>query len=274
MPRRRKSNLDLMASMPWPVGVATGLVAYWIIRHGFGMYFSSNGGPMLAGLVQQLGRGVLAPLAWVALTACWIAALASYLGRRKRARLLDSQQALESITSVGWRQFEMLVGEAFRRQGYSVEETGLGGADGGIDLVLRKNGRKELVQCKHWRNRQVSVGTVREMWGLAMHHGAHGVQIVCSGTFTPDAARFAAGKPIKLIGGEAFLQIIREVQAIGTQPRGRYPDEVGIAPPPIALASEACPKCGKEMVRRQVRTTGKPFLGCSGYPACRGTRSL
>jgi len=272
MARRRKSNLESMASLPWPVGVMTGLIMYWVIRHGIGFYFSSTGGPMLAGVGQQLGSGVLAPLAWVALIGCWAAALASYVGRRKRAALLDSQQALESVASVGWREFEMLVGEAFRRQGYLVEETGLGGADGGIDLVLCKDGRKELVQCKHWRTRQVSVATVREMWGLAMHHGADGVQIVCSGTFTPDAAGFAEGKPIKLIGGEEFLGMIRAVQnsAVRPAPSERIPPT---AAPSAPAAPEGCPRCGKPMVRRNNRSTNSVFLGCSSYPACKGTRA-
>ena len=47
-----------------------------------------------------------------------------------------------------WREFEMLVGEAFRLQGYQVVETGGGGADGGVDLVLRKDRETFLVQCK------------------------------------------------------------------------------------------------------------------------------
>lgn len=67
---------------------------------------------------------------------------------------------LERIAALGWRNFERLVGEAYRRHGYSVEETGLGGADGG----------RVLVQCKQWRRRRVPVNVVREMYGLLAHH--------------------------------------------------------------------------------------------------------
>ena len=129
-----------------------------------------------------------APFAWMALAICWLGALLSFFGRRRRAKLLEVQSGLDSITAMSWREFEMLVGEAYRRQGYSVEETDLGGADGGIDLVLRKDGRSQLVQCKQWKSRQVNVSVVREMWGLVAHHGAAGARIVCVGTFTPDAA--------------------------------------------------------------------------------------
>ena len=44
------------------------------------------------------------------------------------------------------------------------------------------------------------------------------------------------------------------------------------ARPKAIMTSEACPDCGKPMVIRDSKR-GK-FLGCSGYPKCRGTRSV
>ena len=35
-----------------------------------------------------------------------------------------------------------------------------------------------------------------------------------------------------------------------------------------------CPRCGDAMVRRIRRSDGTPFLGCSRFPQCRGTRQL
>jgi len=49
---------------------------------------------------------------------------------------------------MSWQQFETLVGEGFLRRGGRVKETGGGGPDGGVDLVLSKDGEKTLVQCK------------------------------------------------------------------------------------------------------------------------------
>lgn len=37
---------------------------------------------------------------------------------------------------------------------------------------------------------------------------------------------------------------------------------------------EACPKCGKPLVRRRARATGSEFLGCSGYPDCKFTKPV
>jgi ssDNA-binding Zn-finger/Zn-ribbon topoisomerase 1 len=39
-------------------------------------------------------------------------------------------------------------------------------------------------------------------------------------------------------------------------------------------APTPCPRCGSPMVPRTQGATGEPFLGCSRYPSCRGTRPL
>lgn len=165
MAHRRESGLDVLAALPWPIGILAGLLAFWAVRYGAAWYFGSWDSEFAAAFSQQLGSGALAPLAWAALIMCWIAAMVSYLRRRQRVHLLESHAGLDSISALDWREFEQLVGEALRRQGYAVEETGLGGADGGVDLLLRREGRIWLVQCKRWRQRQVPVATVREMWG-------------------------------------------------------------------------------------------------------------
>ncbi len=126
--------------------------------------------------------------------------------------MLDSQTGIDSLRRMSWRQFEQLAGEAFRRQGYAVEETGLGGADGGIDLILRKGGKTTLVQCKQWQNWQVGVKVVREMYGLLMHHQAAAVKIVALGDYTSEARHFAHGKPIELIHGGELIATVRELQ--------------------------------------------------------------
>jgi restriction system protein len=138
------------------------------------------------------------------------------------------------------------VGEAFRRQGYAVQETGLGGADGGIDLLLRKEGKLTLVQCKRWKTQRVDVKIVREMFGLLAHHQASAVKIIAVGAYT-DAQRFAEGKPIELITGTALLEMVREVQTVSAKPapQPRASDAPETAPP--------CPKCDKEMQLRANR---------------------
>lgn len=124
MARRKKSGIDIVAAMPWQAGVVLGVVVYLGIRYGIGWYFSSFSSAILKASGQQLSNGVYAPLAWLMLIVCWIGAAFSYFERRKRQKLLETQTGLNSITAMSWREFETLVGEAFRRRGYSAEETG------------------------------------------------------------------------------------------------------------------------------------------------------
>lgn len=268
MAKRRESGFELLASMPWPVPAVLGIIGFVFLRYGLAWTLGTGQNVYLAGLGQGLSASPYAPLAWAVLGLCWFAALASYIGARRRRHLLETQTGLESIRSLSWRQFELLVGEAFRRQGYAVQETGLGGADGGIDLLLRKNGELTLVQCKRWRTQRVDVKVVREMFGLLAHHQASAVKIIAVGAYTTDAQRFAAGKPIELITGDALLELVRSVQTAASEPAPQAPptDSAETAPP--------CPKCGQAMQQRANKRTQERFWGCPAYPRCRGTRQL
>ncbi len=273
MRRRRKSGLDEVASWPWQMGILAGIVAFLLIRYGIGAWLSTTGGPLLGPVGQQIG-GITAPFAWIVMLACWLAAAVSWGNARKRRSLHDTRSDLDSLADISWREFEMLVGESFRRQGYEVLETGLGGKDGGIDLVVSKGGRRQLVQCKQWKRRQVGVATVREMWGLVDHHVADAVHIVSLGDFTADAARFAAGKPIHLITGRELLDRIRAAQtAAGAAPAAEPRAVPAPASQPSTPAEDApfCPACAGAMRRRHNGRTREPFWGCARYPHCKGT---
>jgi restriction system protein len=264
MHRRPKSLLELLADSPWPAGLVVGAIGFLLIRYGIGAYFSTFGGTMLGGVGTAFSNGALAPLAWLFLALGALASLASCIRSRHRFAILDNNRTLQQIRDLSWIRFEQLVGEAFRRQGYSVEEIGLGGADGGIDLRLRRDGQLHIVQCKQWRRARVGVSVVREMFGLLVHHGAHRVKIVTIGDFTPDALAFARDKPIDCVDGAQLLQLIE-----GLPPDMRN-EKPTVAP---VVNSTPCPACGSAMTERSNRRSGERFLGCTGYPACRGTRA-
>lgn len=237
MGRAKGDLIEGLAMLPWPAGIVFGAGGFFAVRVLLPMIVKGNPfAPVVAAFYV--------PASWLLLI----------------------------VGLIGWRHFEQLVGEAFRRQGYAVEETGLGGPDGGIDLILRKDSCRVLVQCKQWRQRQVGVKVVREIYGLPAHHRADEVKIVCSGTYTRDAGEFAKDKPIELISGEGLLRMICEVQIAPVQTT--YIIKV-VKPTPAApapIASLVCPKCGKPMVERNNRTTGQKFWGCSTFPVCRGMR--
>lgn len=264
MARRRQGTFEDLAGLPWPVGVAVGVLSYLAIRYGAPWFLIRYGGTLGQAFSNEQITDSLNWLAWMVLGGCWLAAGVAYFKQLHRRRLYESQAARPELAALDWREFELVVGEWFRRQGYSVEETGGGGKDGGIDVAVRKEGRRELVQCKHWKRKKVDVATVREMWGLLQHHRADAVWIVCCGQFTADAARFAAGKPIHLVSGQQLEQVIGSAPSrlppAGQAPAATHRNDV----PP-------CRKCGSPMAERQNRKTGETFLGCTAFPRCRET---
>jgi len=214
--------------------------------------------------------------------ACLGASFVSGVLTLKRKILFASAKDIEAIRAMSWREFETLVGESYRRQGYMVEETGGGGADGGIDLILRGKGQKILVQCKRWQKVKVDVMIVREMFGLLHHEKADRVIIVTTGTYTPDAMDFASGKPIDLVNGKALVQLIRDVKGepvatrFATTAQSAQPapmKALNVQVPASTATAPACPKCGSPMVLRTARkgtNAGGQFWGCLKYPACKG----
>jgi HJR/Mrr/RecB family endonuclease len=81
----------------------------------------------------------------------------------RRRNLLEWTTDLRRLDA---REFEWLVGEVFRREGWAVEETGLHGQpDGGVDLILRKGRERAFVQSKRWTSWQVGVADVRSFAG-------------------------------------------------------------------------------------------------------------
>ncbi len=76
-------------------------------------------------------------------------AIFAALRQLRDGELFSRQASTFNLSTISWKQFEQLVGEAYRRKGYQVSGNVREGPDGGIDLVLTRDGEKTLVQCKH-----------------------------------------------------------------------------------------------------------------------------
>ena len=276
MARRKQNSLeDLIAitsKLPWWLGVALAIVAYvWLHSVAVSEVTAVVQPGKMSDFVGQSVFKTLASVGQYLLPLVFLVGAAmSAFGRLKR-RALHEQVAASpdrrALNDMSWQQFEALVGEAFRRKGYAVAETGGSGADGGIDLVLKKEGETFLVQCKQWKAYKVSVTTVRELYGVMAAEGATGGFVVTSGVFTDEARAFAVGCNIELMDGKALLALIRGVS---------IPAKAAAASPAATPASSpACPVCRSAMVRRTAKrgaNSGNAFWGCSQYPGCKGTR--
>lgn len=264
--------LDLTARLPWWVGVALAVFSYLVLHHFAAMEIPKPGSTKDLG--SMMTRQIFVTLATVGQyflpLLFLLGAAMSAIGRWKRGALharASSAAGKNVLDGMSWREFEQLVGEHFRRQGFGVEETGGCGADGGVDLVLTRGSDRYFAQCKQWKARQVGVQIIRELYGVMAAQGAAGGYVVTSGVFTEEARRFAEGREIKLIGGDQLLTMIRDTQSAPAASRGNRE----------ASAAPACPQCGSTMVLRTARkgsNAGNSFWGCSTFPRCKGTRPV
>ena len=272
---------EIAALLPWWAGTCLAVAAYFLLHRYAVAVVPTAAIPGQVGqmVVGQMTKSLatigqyLVPLLLLA------GAFASYLGRRKRAALIQDAargKPGEALHGMTWQDFELLVGEAFRIQGYAVTETGGGGADGGIDLKLKKGCEVFLVQCKQWRAYKVSVNVVRELFGVMSAQGVTGGFVVTSGVFTADAEAFAVGRNIELIDGKALSAMVEAARAaLGSKTATRSNKSVDDSSVNANSVKRepACPKCGKPMVKRiakQGSNAGGAFWGCTAFPGCRG----
>ncbi|MEX0740801.1 MAG: restriction endonuclease [Pseudohongiella sp.] len=265
--RKDDGILDQLVRLPWWVSVIASITIYIFLSYGL---------PIMAAdsmVLSAVSAGLSQNAYMFALLFLMPAPLSFWLMRKKR-RLLDKQQNIESIRLLGWREFEELLAEAYRRQGYSVVENFKAGPDGGIDIRLSKGGHVHLVQCKHWKSQKVGVNVVREMLGLVKAEDAARAIVVTSGFFTQEAINFAQAQPVDLIDGSQLYQLISSVQ--------RSKDTVPLVNDASAKQRQkndpkVCPLCGSELVARVARkgsNAGNSFYGCASFPKCRHTEAV
>ena len=281
---RKKSSpaedlLELIALMPWWVGVALALVSYVVLHR-----MAAPAAPAAVQPGQMTGFAVHAMVAGLATIGQFLipiiclagAAMSAWKRRQRQALVADVANAkgADSLDGITWREFEILVGEAFRLQGYKVMDTGGGGPDGGVDLVLTKGNEKFLVQCKQWKAYKVGVDIVRELYGVMAARGAAGGFVVTSGSYTNDAKSFAEGRNVRLIDGQRLFGMVKQAkQSLAVQPKAA-PTRPSTQ---TTSAEPVCPVCASQMLKRTAKkgqNAGAQFWGCSKFPACRGTLAI
>jgi restriction system protein len=296
MGRRRGRNLEgllaIAAWLPWWLALLLAPPSYFALRHLANREVRrASDLEDLASVVVDQGVVLFAQIGQFALPAILVVGAVISLSKRAKSAALvnrfagDPEERVvqgngrasvnEGQASMSWREFEMLVAELFRRQGYRVAETARG-ADGGIDVECYRGAERFLVQCKHWSARLVDVKVVRELNGVIAGEKATGGAVVTTGRFTRDAIEFARRANVELIDGERLWLLARELPHHGGKPRipDPVPAEGKATSAPAVSGDPACPRCGSEMVLRKAKRgvhAGQQFWGCRQYPKCKGT---
>ena len=162
-------NRALVSKIPWWFFLVLAVVVYPAIKYLIPSIMLQNSQDVFSKAMTSNIIPSFAPII-TGILVCTAAILAYNTWRR--GELFRSQNSIETIRAISWREFEDLIAEVYKRKGYAVTETGGGGADGGVDLILKKGGEILLVQCKQWRMERVGVKVVWELYGVLAAEGA------------------------------------------------------------------------------------------------------
>jgi restriction system protein len=113
---------------------------------------------------------------------------------------------------MSWENFSAVIGEAFRRDGYTVNEI----PGSAADFELRKNGRVSIACCKRWKVAQTGVGPLRGLHEAKQARNADDCIYVAAGDFTDNARAFATEKAIRILNGAELAKLVARVK------RGRW----------------------------------------------------
>ena len=186
---------------------------------------------------------------------------------RPKAKTLTTSDFIKQLRSIDWFQFEKLVALVYRKHGYDVARRGGANPDGGIDLVIEKDGQRSAVQCKQWKTWNVGVKAMREFLGALIDAEIQkGIFITLCG-YSAEAKQLAEKHGIEIVNETGLARMLESTDAESD------PESLAILRDPRKF----CPKCESEMVLRTAGKgsgAGKQFWGCSTYPRCNFTMPI
>jgi hypothetical protein len=152
----------------------------------------------------------------------------------------------DALARLGWQDFEHLLAEHYREQGYRVElrsaVTSLKTLGSGLDLRLRRLNESIVVQCKHWDALEVPATEVTELLGTMLNEAATGGVLVTRGRFGADAQAAARRQPrLQLVDGDLLRAMLK------------LPDHLDAVAPVSAKAAKAARKA--DVARRRASTS-------------------
>ncbi len=132
------------------------------------------------------------------------------LRRRLRARVeMRHTHSLQRLKNMDPYDFEYLVAETYQSLGYHARQVGHSG-DHGIDVrLVAPDGSQWIVQCKRYGS-PVGESVIRELYGTLSNEKSDRAVLVTTAQITSPAREWARGKPIELVDGPAFLNMMEE----------------------------------------------------------------
>ena len=106
----------------------------------------------------------------------------------------EVDKGLQTLASMGWRDFSALLDKAFTRQGYTVKHL-----SGAADLQLEKKGVMTVVSAKRWKAAALGIEPLRELVAFRDALEARNSVCITLGQVSAKAREYAEQNRITLI---------------------------------------------------------------------------
>jgi hypothetical protein len=159
----------------------------------------------------------------------------------------------DALARLTWQDFEHLLAEHYRAQGYRVEHhapvTSLKTLAAGVDLRLTRGNESVILQCKHWDALEVEVQEVNELLSVMLNEAATKGILVTRGRFSAEAINIQRRQPrLQLMDSEVLRVLLK------------LPDHLDSPVPGNATASPVVKKSAKAARRRSTSSHGSRLL--------------
>lgn len=114
------------------------------------------------------------------------------------------RRSLQEIDVMTGHEFEVYLGELFKRHGYKTKVTSASG-DYGADLILHKDGQKIVVQAKRYKN-SVGIRAVQEIIPAIAYYKADVAWVVTNSYLTKQAQNLADANEVVVIDREELIK--------------------------------------------------------------------
>ncbi|NID14472.1 restriction endonuclease [Luteibacter yeojuensis] len=163
-----------------------------------------------------------------------------------------SSVGTDALARLSWHDFEHLLAEHYRDQGWKVEyrspPASLKQLEGAFDLRLYRGNETVIVQCKHWDAAEVQLHEVNELLGTMLNEAATRGVLVTRGRYSADARAVPRRQPrLQLIDGDVLRAMLKLLDHLDTS----IP---GMALPTVAARGRGRPR------RASDRETGSRLL--------------
>jgi len=168
----------------------------------------------------------------------------------------------DTLSRISWQDFEILVANRYRRHGWEVAHCGDGQpglrAESGVDLRMRRNGERALVQCRHESLFRPGAREIERFLATAAEESPRQAIVIASADLPEDARQLAESGGATIIEGSAVRDLLDE-------------DLVDVRPvPPVAaidaqrvhlITSGKAPRGGGQMWRLPLFVAALAALG-------------